>query len=81
MTHSVEQRKVIEDSPNSENSSFSNLVKPAADSKPSGKGDSNMSRAQMTNASVAGKCFQHLELFWMKGHQWGKKLINSMMLL
>ena len=57
MTHSVEQRKVIEDSPNSENSSFSNLVKPAADSKPSGKGDSNMSRAQMTNASVAGEVF------------------------
>ena len=57
LIHSAEQRKVIEDSPNSGNSSFSNLVKPAADSKPPGKGDSDVSRAQMINASVAGEVF------------------------
>ena len=57
LIHSAEQRKVIEDSPNSGNSSFSNLVKPAADSKPPGKGDSDVSRAQMMNASVAGEVF------------------------
>ena len=53
MTHSIEQRKDIEDSPNSRNNSFSNHVKSATDSKLSGKGDSDVSPAEMINASVA----------------------------
>ena len=76
LTHSVEQNKVIEDSPNSENRIFSNLVKPAADSKPSGKGDNDMSRAQTINASVAGEVFPTSRVVLDGRAQWGKKLMN-----
>ena len=76
LTDSVEQNKVIEDSPNSENRRFSDLVKPAADSNPSGKGDNDMSRAQTINASVAGEVLPTSRVVLDERGQWGKKLMN-----
>ena len=76
LTDSVEQNKVIEDSPNSENRSFSDLVKPATDSNPSGKGDNDMSRTQTINASVAGEVLPTSRVVLDERGQWRKKLMN-----